>query len=51
MVYTPPHVKRKRAQLRLELYLLELKRKIFGNLSESDMQRRKEIIAELSIHY
>lgn len=46
-----PQLRAKRRQMRLEMALLMLKKKIFGKLSEADEKRHKEIMLELSKHY
>lgn len=46
-----PQIKAQRRKLRFEMAMLILKKKIFGNLSDTDEKRRKEIIFELSRHY
>ena len=49
--YMTPQIREKRRKMRTQLVILNMKKKIFGKLSEADEKKYKEIMLELSKHY
>lgn len=48
---TPPHLALKIQKMRLELKILQTKKKLFGSLSEAEQKRYDKLLLELNIKY